>query len=141
MSSLIVGNPSLAARSLSWKFHLSSGPGGTNAAKVSTAVELRLKVNEANLKPDVVSRLREIAQSRINMRDELVIQANKHRTQDRNRRDALDRLATLLDRAHEQPKIRVATRPTRASKRARLDQKRRNSEKKQSRRSDNTDLD
>ena len=137
----MVGNTLLAASSLSWKFHLSSGPGGTNAAKVSTAVELRLKVNEANLRPEVVSRLREIAQSRINLRDELVIHANKHRTQDRNRRAALDRLATLLEEAHEQPKARVATRPTCASKRARLDQKRRNSEKKRGRRSDNTELD
>lgn len=137
----MVGNTSLAARSLSWKFHLSSGPGGTNAAKVSTAVELRLNVNEAELRPDVVSRLREIARSRINSRDELVIHANKHRTQDRNRRAALDRLAALLDRAHEKPKIRIATRPTGASKRARLDQKRRLSQKKHSRRFVSTDLD
>ncbi|MCY3885494.1 MAG: alternative ribosome rescue aminoacyl-tRNA hydrolase ArfB [Gammaproteobacteria bacterium] len=141
MSSLVVGSTTLAAHSLSWKFHLSSGPGGTNASKVATAVELRLEVNEANLRPDVVSRLREIARSRINLRDELVIQANKHRTQDRNRRAALDRLATLLDRAQEKPKVRIATRPTGASKRARLNQKRRQSEKKQSRRFRSTDLD
>lgn len=137
----MVGNTPLAARSLSWKFHLSSGPGGTNASKVSTAVELRFKVNDADLKPDVVSRLREIARSRINLRDELVIHANKHRTQDRNRRAALERLAALLDRAHEKPKARIATRPTKASKRARLDQKRRLSKKKQVRRSTGFDLD
>ena len=141
MKSIILGETAIAADSLSWKFHLSSGPGGQNAAKVSTAVELRLNVGDANLEPRVASRLRELAGTQVNRKDELVINARKHRTQERNRREALDRLTNLLDQAMKQPKARIATRPTRASKNARLDSKRRQSEKKRSRSHIPTEID
>lgn len=141
MNSIPLGNIMVPASSLRWKFHLSSGPGGQNASKVSTAVELRFNLNDANLDSCIATRLREIAGSRINSQDELVINARTHRTQERNRRDAMDRLTKMLEQAQLQPKVRKATRPTRASKRARLDHKRRISEKKRSRRDTPSDID
>ncbi|MCY4144185.1 MAG: alternative ribosome rescue aminoacyl-tRNA hydrolase ArfB [Gammaproteobacteria bacterium] len=141
MNTLTLGNVVVPASSLNWKFHLSSGPGGQNAAKVSTAAELRFSLEEAQLEANIASRLREIAGNRINSQDELVINARAHRTQERNRRDAMQRLTKLLEQAQLQPKVRKPTRPTRASKRARLDLKRRISEKKRNRRYATSDAD
>ncbi len=141
MSSIRLGSFEIPEQALSWKFHLSSGPGGQNVNKVSTAVELRFNIASAQLDTAVADRLRDIARNRINNQDELVVQARQHRSQERNRQDALDRLANLLKEAKSKPKPRIATRPTRASKRARLEDKRRRSVKKQNRRSANSDFD
>lgn len=98
-----------------------SGPGGQNVNKVSTAVELRFAIGASRSLPaDVKARLRRIAGRRVSGEDVLVIDADRFRTQEANRRDALGRLAGLVDAASRRPKIRVATRPTRASRERRI---------------------
>ncbi|MGH9352933.1 MAG: alternative ribosome rescue aminoacyl-tRNA hydrolase ArfB, partial [Terriglobia bacterium] len=112
-------------------FARASGPGGQNVNKVATAAELRFDVVRSRSLPEAVkARLMRLAGRRITAAGELVIFAQRFRTQERNRADAVQRLADLISRAAEIPKPRKPTRPTRASKRRRLDGKRRQSNKK-----------
>ena len=111
-----------------------SGPGGQNVNKVSSAVQLRFDANTACLPDDMLARLQTNAKNRINEKGELVIHANRHRTQERNRQDALNRLVTILVAAAKKPKPRLKTRPSRAAKERRLEEKRRRSEIKKKRR-------
>ncbi len=103
-----------------------SGPGGQNVNKVATAVELRFDVAGSPSLPEAV-RTRLLARRDRRMTDEgvLVINAQRFRTQDRNRQDARERLAAFIAAGLHAPKPRVATRPTRASKQRRLEAKRR----------------
>jgi ribosome-associated protein len=102
-----------------------SGPGGQNVNKVSTAVELRFDIEaSSSLAPDVKVRLRRLAGRRVSAEGVLLIDARRFRTQEANRRDAVARLAELLEQASIRPKKRVATRPTRASKERRIAGKR-----------------
>jgi len=112
----------------------SSGPGGQNVNKVSSAVQLRFDTNAAYLPADMSARLKTQAKNRINEKGELVIEANRHRTQERNRQDAFNRLVTILIAAAKKPKRRLKTRPSRAAKERRLKEKRRRSEIKKNRR-------
>ena len=115
-------------RELEESFVRGSGPGGQNVNKVATAVQLRFHVRGSpSLPDDVRARLERLAGSRLTADGVLVILAQRHRTQEANRRDALLRLVELIRRASVAPKPRRPTKPTAASKRRRLDSKARRS--------------
>ena len=116
-------------------FVRASGPGGQKVNKVATAVQLRYDVAASPGLPAAVrNRLIRLAGRRITEDGVLIIDAREHRTQQRNRAEAMDRLIALIRRAAVAPKRRRKTRPTAASRRKRLDEKRRRSQTKQSRR-------
>jgi ribosome-associated protein len=100
------------------------GPGGQNVNKVSTAAQLRFDVrNSPTLNGRVKERLERIAGARLTKDSVIVITANRFRTQEANRRDAVDRLVEMIAAAAHRPKFRVPTRPSRAEKRRRLESK------------------
>jgi len=109
-------------------FVRSSGPGGQNVNKLSTAVQLRFDVRRSpSLPNDVAVRLMRLAGKRLTKDGVLVIIAQNHRTQERNRAEAQERLVALVREATVAPVPRRATRPTRASKQRRLEGKKRRS--------------
>jgi ribosome-associated protein len=119
---------SIDEREIEESFIRSSGPGGQNVNKLSTAVQLRFDVRRSPSLPNAVSvRLQKLAGSRLNKDGVLVLTAQRYRTQERNRQDALDRLSELVREAAMPPKPRRPTRPTMASKRERLETKKRRS--------------
>ena len=117
------------------EFILSSGPGGQNVNKVSTAVRLHFQVASPCLPEAVRQRLLILARSRITAAGELIIEARRFRTQPANRQDALDRLVELIRNAAREPRPHHKTRPTLGSKERRLAAKRRRGETKQLRKS------
>src|SRR5208282_6560943 len=103
-----------------------SGPGGQNVNKLATAVQLRFDVRGSpSLADDVRARLERLAGARLTREGVLVITAQRHRTQVRNRQDALDRLIDLIRRAAVPPVPRRPTKPTRASRERRVEAKKR----------------
>ncbi len=112
---------------LAVSFVRASGPGGQNVNKLATAAQLRCDTRRLDLPADVAARLRGLAGSRMTGDGIIVIHAQRFRTQERNRQDALDRLMALLQRAAERPTPRRPTRPTHASKLRRLEGKKRRS--------------
>ncbi len=122
-------------REIDLDFIRSSGPGGQNVNKVSTAVRLRFDARgSSSLPEDVRERLIRLAGKRVGDDGFLTIHARRGRTQESNRRDAIERLVELLERAALRPTPRRATRPTKASRERRLESKRRRGQTKQTRR-------
>jgi ribosome-associated protein len=112
-------------------FIRASGPGGQNVNKVATNVQLRFDAAKSRSLPEEVrKRLISLAGNRITGDGILIIEARRFRTQIRNREDATERLVKLIRRAAQRPQIRHETRPTLASKKRRLENKRRSSETK-----------
>jgi ribosome-associated protein len=114
-------------------FVRASGPGGQNVNKLSTAAQLRFDTRRITLAPDVAARLDRLAGQRMTKDRVIVIHAQRFRTQERNRADAVDRLLELLREASVRPTPRRATRPTLGSKQRRLEGKKRRSDVKSKR--------
>jgi len=123
----------LPEEALSERFLAATGPGGQNVNKVATACQLRVDVFKLGLSPEVYQRLKDIAGTRMTNNGELVITARNYRTQEANREDARTRLAEMIAKAHMIPRKRKPTRPSRAAKAKRVDQKKQRSQVKSGR--------
>jgi ribosome-associated protein len=131
----------LKSGELDFEFYRSSGPGGQNVNKVSTAVRLRWDLRQSRLIPeDVKARLRRLAGRRITEEGTLIIEAQRFRTQEQNRQDAVERLVKWIAKVWEKPRRRIPTKPSAGSEMRRLESKRRRSITKGERKRDR-DLD
>jgi ribosome-associated protein len=132
----ITATVTLPAAEIRWVAVRASGPGGQNVNKVSSKIELRFDVSATRALDDAVkARLSALAGSRLTDAGELLITSQKTRDQAKNLDDAREKLADLVRRALHRPTPRRPTRPSRSRVRARLDDKRKQGEKKASRRS------
>jgi ribosome-associated protein len=132
----VTAHISIDEREIEENFVRASGPGGQNVNKLSTAVQLRFNARHSpSLASDVRARLERLAGSRLTNDGVVVITAQRHRTQARNRQDALGRLIAMIRQAAVAPVKRRPTRPTRASRERRIEGKKRRAGIKQLRRS------
>ncbi len=128
-------NISLHENEIQLDFVRSSGPGGQNINKVSSAVQLRFDAARSPALSDAIrTRLKQLAGNRMTTDGILVIKAQRYRTQERNREDAIDRLIALIHQAAQIPKQRRRTKPSAAARQKRLAAKRRRGETKRQRR-------
>lgn len=124
----ITPNIRIPEREIVLRFVRSSGPGGQNVNKVATAVQLRFDVARSpSLADDVRARLVRLAGRRVTADGILIIEADRFRTQERNREDAVMRLVELIRLAAQRPKPRKKTKPSKAAKEKRIEQKKRRS--------------
>ena len=131
---VITPDVSIPDEKFEWKFIRSSGPGGQNVNKVASAVQLRfLLPRNVSLPVAARNRLRRLAGQRLIDDGSILISARSERSQEQNRRDALERLAELIRAALIEPKIRKKTRPTLGSKERRIESKKRRGTTKQGR--------
>ena len=125
---------SLNENEIQLDFIRSSGPGGQNVNKVSSAVQLRFDTRSSPaLTDEIRSRLNRISGSRMTAEGTLIIEARRYRSQERNRQDAIDRLVALIRRAAEKPRPRRRTRPSAAARQRRLTAKKQRGEIKRRR--------
>jgi ribosome-associated protein len=108
---------------VSESFIAASGPGGQNVNKVATAVQLRLEIYGLRLPPEVFARFKQLAGSRMTAKGELLLSAQRFRTQEANRADARARMAKLIEEAFDLPEKRARTRLNRINKGERLEGK------------------
>ena len=125
--------------SLGYKFIRASGPGGQHINKVSSAVELRFDLDASDLPYRVKNRLEKLVGKKLTSTREIVFVAQTHRSQLRNREEALQRLVDLVQAAQEVPTRRVRTQPSRVSKRRRVENKKRRGKQKRIRKSPRND--
>ena len=118
-----MSSPEIPQSALSETFLAASGPGGQNVNKVATACQLRCDVFKLGLAPAVYARLKQLAGSRWTNEGEIIVTARTHRTQEANREEARARLTELIAKAHVAPRRRVKTRPSKAAKARRVDEK------------------
>ena len=127
---------SISEREIQLDFIHSGGPGGQNVNKVATAVQLRFDISKSrSISVEIKDRLIQLAGKKVTEDGVIVINAKAHRTQERNRKDAVDRLVKLILKASKKPKIRKPTKPTRLSKLQRLENKKIRSKLKETRQS------
>ena len=120
----VTGHISIDEREIEESFVRASGPGGQTVNKLATAVQLRFDVRGSpSLPAEVRARLERLAGTRMTRGGVLVIAAQRHRTQARNREDALERLVELVSRAAVAPRLRRPTRPTAAARKRRVEAK------------------